>query len=92
MAPPSSETIVKLNAELLKILQDGIDNGEFKKDTDKQMVIATLYGAKNFIVNTPLMSSALLGYDIQDDKMIEEKLKPNIKHYFKTLLKCYLLN
>ena len=55
-------------------------------------VVATLYGTKNFIVNTPLMSSALLGYDMKDDSMIEEKLKPHLKRFFKSLLKSYLLN
>jgi len=85
------DILMKNISELLKILQDGIDNGEFKKDTDIHMVVATMYGTKNFIVNTPLMSSALLGYDIKDDKMIEEKLKPHLKGFFKTLLKSYLL-
>lgn len=79
-------------AELDKILREGIDTGQFKTDIDIPMVIATLYGTKNYIINTPLMSSALLGYDINDDKMIEEKLKPQIKSYMKNLLKCYLLN
>jgi AcrR family transcriptional regulator len=79
-------------AELQKILQDGADKGEFKKDTDIPMVIATLYGTKNFIVNTPLMSSPLLGYDIQDDKVLETQFKPRMKSYMKNLLKSYLLN
>jgi AcrR family transcriptional regulator len=78
-------------AEVDKIIREGIANGEFKKDIDISMVIATLYGTKNYIINTPLMSSALLGYDIQDEKMIETKLKPQIKSYMKNLLKCYLL-
>jgi len=56
------------------------------------MVIATLYGTKNYIINTPMMSSPLLGYDIQDEKMIETKLKPQIKSFMKSLLKSYLLN
>ena len=86
------DILMKNVSELFKILQEGIDNGEFKKDTDMQMVIATMYGTKNFIVNTPLMSSALLGYDIQDDKNIEDKLKPHLKSFFKSLLKTYLLN
>ena len=86
------DILMKNISELFKILQEGIDKGEFKKDIDTHMVIATLYGTKNFIVNTPLISSALLGYDIQDEKMIEEKLKPHLKGFFKILLKSYLLN
>ena len=86
------DILMKNVSELYKILQDGIDKGEFNKDIDLQMVCATLYGTKNFIVNTPLITSAMLGYDIQDEKNIEEKLKPRLKNYFKHLLKSYLLN
>lgn len=77
--------------ELKKIIGEGIENGEFKTDIDAEMVIATIYGTKNFIINTPHMTSTMLGYDIQDDKNLEEKFKPRIKLYLKTLLKCYLL-
>ncbi|NNU33762.1 hypothetical protein HK413_05720 [Mucilaginibacter sp. S1162] len=56
------------------------------------MVIATLYGTKNYILNTPLIASSLLRYDIRDDKMIEAKLKPQIKSFMKNLMKAYLLN
>ncbi len=83
--------LMKNVAELDKILREGIANGEFRKDIDIPMVVATLYGTKNYMLNTPLISSALLGYDIQDDKMIETKLKPQLKSYMKNLLKCYLL-
>ncbi|MCC8425074.1 TetR/AcrR family transcriptional regulator [Mucilaginibacter sp. UR6-11] len=79
-------------SELDKILQEGIANGEFKKEIDIPMVIAALYGTKNYIINTPMMSSPLLGYDIRDDDMIETRLKPQIKSFMKSLLKAYLLN
>jgi len=79
-------------SEVKKILLDGIIKGEFKKDIDVEMTIATIYGTKNFIINTPLMSTPMLGYDIQDEKVMEEQLKPRIKTYMKNLLKAYLLN
>lgn len=86
------DMLMKNVAELDKILREGIANGEFKKDIDVSMVVATLYGTKNYMLNTPLISSALLGYDIQDEKMIETRLKPQLKSYMKNLLKSYLLN
>jgi len=86
------EMLMKSVLELYKILQDGINSGEFKNDCDLQMVVATIYGTKNFMVNTPLLASTMLGYDILDEKIIEEKLKPRLKKYLKTLLKSYLLN
>jgi AcrR family transcriptional regulator len=86
------DMLLKNVTELDKILREGIASGEFKTDIDIPMVVASLYGTKNYIINTPMMSSALLGYDINDEKMIETKLKPQIKSYMKNLLKAYLLN
>jgi AcrR family transcriptional regulator len=86
------DMLLKNVTELDKILNEGIARGEFKKDIDIPMVIATLYGTKNYILNTPLIASALLRYDIQDDKMIEAKLKPQIKSFMNNLMKAYLLN
>jgi len=77
--------------ELKKIIQDGIDKGEFNADVDKEMVIATIYGTKNFIINAPQLTTLMLGYDIQDEKLLEEKLKPRIEAYMKKLLKAYLV-
>jgi AcrR family transcriptional regulator len=85
-------SILMINVgELTKILDEGVKSGEFTPDIDVAMVIATLYGTKNYIINTPLMASTMLGFDVQDDKMMEEKLKPRIKTYMKRLLKAYLM-
>ena len=77
--------------ELKKILDEGIKNGSFFKDIDTQLVIASIFGTKNYIINTPHISSLLLGHDIRDKKFLEEKLKPRIKIYMKRLLKAYLM-
>jgi AcrR family transcriptional regulator len=77
--------------ELKKIINDGIEKGEFKKDVDAELVIATIYGTKNFIVNAPHLTSAMLGFDTQDDKTLEEVLKPRIEAYMKKLLRAYLV-
>jgi hypothetical protein len=79
-------------SEVRKILKEGVDSGEFKKNIDVDMVIATIYGTKNFIVNSPHLTSKVLGYDIQNEKNLEEKLKPRIETYLKTLLRSYLMN
>lgn len=92
LADSVREILMQNVNEFRKIIQDGIDNGEFKKDIDTHMVTATIYGTKNYVVNMPLMTSALFGYDIQDDKILEEQFKPRMKSYMTNLLKCYLLN
>ncbi|AMR31121.1 hypothetical protein A0256_06635 [Mucilaginibacter sp. PAMC 26640] len=74
------------------IIADGIKSGEFSKNTDQQMLVATVFGTKNYIINTPHISSVVLGYDVMSDQAQEELLKPRLKTYLKTLLKAYLKN
>jgi hypothetical protein len=74
------------------IIAEGIKSGEFNKDADQQLVVATVFGTKNYLVNTPHISSVVLGYDVMDAKNQEEKLKPRMKTYLKKLLKAYLQN
>lgn len=87
-----SEILMKNVSELRRILQDGIESGEFNADVDAEMVTSTIYGTKNFIINSPHLTSAMLGYDVQNEKLLEEKLRPRIEAYLKRLLKCYLMN
>ena len=78
--------------ELKKIIEEGIKNGSFSKDTDIQLSIATIFGTKNYIMNMPHISSLMLGHDIRDEQFLEDKLKPRVKIYMKKLLKAYLMN
>ncbi len=87
-----TEILMKNTSEVKKILQEGVNNGEFNSDIDVEMAIATIYGTKNFIVNSPQLTSKVFGFDIQNDKLLEERLKPRIETYLKKLLRSYLLN
>jgi len=78
--------------EVKKIINDGIDNGSFRADIDVEMVIATLFGTKYYILNTPQMSSAILEKDVENEKVMEEELKPRMKNHLKNLFKAYILN
>jgi AcrR family transcriptional regulator len=78
--------------EVRKIIEEGLNSGNFYKDIDIPMVIATMFGTKNYIINTPQMSSLIVGHDIRDEKFMEEELKPRLKTYMKRLLKAYLVN
>ena len=77
--------------ELKKIMEEGIKNGNFSKDTDIQLSIATIFGTKNYIMNMPHISSLMLGHDIRDEQFLEDELKPRVKTYMKRLLKAYLM-
>jgi AcrR family transcriptional regulator len=78
--------------EIVKILEEGVKNGTFIKDIDTQLTVATIFGTKNYIINTPNISSLMLGKDVRDEKYLEEELKPRVKTYMKRLLKAYLVN
>ncbi len=78
--------------EIKKILDEGVKTGGFYKNTDTELLIATIFGTKSYIINSPHVASLLLGHDIRDEKFLEEELKPRIKTYMKRLLKAYLMN
>jgi AcrR family transcriptional regulator len=85
--------ILMLNVmEIKKILEEGMKNGSFFKNIDMELFIASLFGTKNYIINTPNMASLLMGHDVRDEKFLEEHLKPRMKIYMKRLSKAYLMN
>ncbi len=77
--------------EFKKLFDEGIANGSFDKDIDTPLITATIFGTKNYIINSPHISSIMLGHDIRDEKFLEENLKPRIKTHMKRLLKGYLM-
>ena len=84
--------MIMLNVnEFRKILHEGIEKGEFKRDIDTDMAVATVFGLKSQLLNAPQICSLMLGYDTQDPQNMEEKLKPRVIDYLKKLLKSYLL-
>jgi AcrR family transcriptional regulator len=86
-------TILMTNVlEFKKILQEGVDNGLFHSDTDQEFAILTIFGTKNYMINSPHISSEMFGHDIiNDTDYVDNTLKPRMKAYMKRLLKSYLL-
>jgi AcrR family transcriptional regulator len=77
--------------EVKKIIEDGMNNGSFYKNADVEMTIASIFGTKYYILNSPHLSSSFLGKDVQDKQFINEELKPRMKSHLKNLLKAYLI-
>ncbi|PAW93051.1 hypothetical protein CKK33_05900 [Mucilaginibacter sp. MD40] len=97
--PKKTELTDKITSIVMKnvhvfhqIIEDGVKSGAFSKEADKELLVATMFGTKNYIVNTPHLSSAILGYDVMEAKNQDEKLKPRLKTYMKNLLRAYLMN
>jgi len=77
--------------EFRKIFEEGVKSGLFYKDTDIELATASIFGTKSYLINSPHISSLMLGHDISDEKFLEEKLKPRLKTYIKRLMKGYLM-
>ncbi|MGI4727122.1 MAG: TetR/AcrR family transcriptional regulator [Janthinobacterium lividum] len=77
--------------EFKKVIEDGIKNGSFYKDADIEMCIITIFGTKNYIINTPNVASQMLENNVQDSGFLQTELKPRMKTYIKRLLKSYLV-
>ncbi|MBD3747923.1 MAG: TetR/AcrR family transcriptional regulator [Sphingobacteriales bacterium] len=75
--------------EIKKILLDGIANGSFA-EVDVDMLIATMFGTKSYLINSSQMASFLIGKDITDPKVREEEVKPRLKDHMKKMFKAYL--
>jgi len=84
--------VMKNVAVFQSLIAEGVKNGEFNKNADQEMLVATMFGTKNYIVNTPHISSTIFGFDVMDGKIQEEVLKPRLKDYIKKLLTAYLQN
>ncbi|RYE33950.1 MAG: TetR/AcrR family transcriptional regulator [Sphingobacteriaceae bacterium] len=77
--------------EFKKVMQEGISNGSFFEDADIEMCIVTIFGTKNYIINTPNVTSQMLGNNVRDTDFMQLALKPRLKMYMKRLLKSYLV-
>lgn len=75
--------------EIKRILLDGIANGSFA-EIDVDMLIATMFGTKSYLINSSQMASFLIGNDITDPKVLEEEVKPRLKNHMKKMFKAYL--
>lgn len=86
-----NEILTHNSSEFNKLIREGVDTGDFKPETDVEMITATIFGIKNYLMNTPYVSSKMFGYDIRDEESLKV-FKPRLKSYLINLLKPYLLH
>ncbi len=75
--------------EIKRILLDGIANGSFV-EVDVDMLVATMFGTKSYLINSSQMASYLIGKDTTDPKVMDEEVKPRLKAHMKKMFKAYL--
>jgi AcrR family transcriptional regulator len=75
--------------EVKRILQDGIENGSFAP-VDIELLVASMFGTKLYLINASQMASIILGKDVNDPKILEENVIPRLKAHMKKMFKAYL--
>jgi AcrR family transcriptional regulator len=85
--------LISQNAlEVKKIIVEGIKNCSFNPEADADMLVASLFGTKSYIINASDMSSLLMGKDVTDPSVIENIVKPRLKNHMKKMFSAYLTN
>ncbi|OAQ37933.1 hypothetical protein A5893_16305 [Pedobacter psychrophilus] len=86
-------SLISQNAlEVKKIISEGINNGSFNPEADSDMLVASLFGTKSYLINAAEMSSLLIGEDVTDPDVIEKTVKPRLKNHMKKMFSAYLIN
>ncbi|MDF3077305.1 MAG: TetR family transcriptional regulator [Sphingobacteriaceae bacterium] len=84
-----TDNLLRNANEVKRIIVEGIENGTFRK-VDPEMTVATIFGTKYYVINASVLASKLLGEDINDEKTLNESVKPRIKAHLTDLLKAHL--
>lgn len=83
------ESLLKNVHEVKRTIQEGIDNGTFRK-VDVEFTVASIFGTKFYLVNSSQIASKLIGKDLEDPKVLEEEIKPRLKSHLNDLLTAHL--
>ncbi|HYK75561.1 MAG TPA: TetR family transcriptional regulator [Daejeonella sp.] len=84
-----ADTLLKNVGEVKRIIEEGIQNGSFRK-VDVEMTVATILGTKLFLVNSSMISSRMMGVDMTDPQVLVEEIKPRLKAHLKDFLHAHL--
>jgi AcrR family transcriptional regulator len=85
-----SEILLRNFVSVRKILQDGIDSGEFKT-VDPELTIASIIGTINHLLSSEIMCRKILQKSKDFNPFQSKKLKERISEHLKQLMRSHLL-
>ncbi|TZF85883.1 TetR/AcrR family transcriptional regulator (plasmid) [Pedobacter sp. BS3] len=91
MAEFIAENVYKNISQIKLIINEGINNGSFNKDVDVEMLVATIFGIKYYLVNSSPIASQLFNMNLQDPEIMAKEINPRVKTYIHNLLNVYLI-
>jgi AcrR family transcriptional regulator len=86
-----SEILLRNFVSVRKIIQDGIDSGEFKP-VDAELTIASILGTINHLLSSETMCRKILQKGKDFNPFQSKKLKERISEHLKHLMRSHLLN
>jgi len=88
-----SEQIVGLLSknlvEVKRIIDDGVANGSFA-EVDSDMLIASMFGTKIYLINASPMASLLFNGDANCQELLSDEIIVRLKAHLKRMFKLYL--
>jgi len=73
------------------LIIEGQEHGDFRKNVDVPLCMATLFGTISQLAYSPLLCCRLLDEDASPENVFSEKNKDRLKKHLKKLLKSYLV-
>ena len=88
-----SEQIIELLSknlvEVKRIIDDGVANGSFA-DVDSDMLIASMFGTKIYLINASPMAALLFNGDANCQELLSDEIVARLKAHLKRMFKLYL--
>lgn len=85
-----SEILLRNFVSVKKIIQDGIESGEFKS-VDPELTIASIIGTINHLLSSEIMCRKILQKSKDFNPYQSKKLKERISEHLKQLMRSHLL-
>ena len=84
------EVLLRNFISIKKIIQNGIDTGEFKS-VDTELTIVTILGTINYLLSSDIMSRKILSKGKDFNPYNNKKLKERVSEHLKQLMRSHLL-
>lgn len=75
--------------EVIRIVQEGIDKGTFRK-VDVELTVASIFGTQGYVLSGNPIASKVIGKNLLNPQIREQEIKPRLKEFLNDYLKAHL--
>ncbi|MFM6954255.1 MAG: TetR/AcrR family transcriptional regulator [Sphingobacteriaceae bacterium] len=84
-----TEGLLRNIEEVKRIIEEGIAIGAFRK-VDVEMTVASIFGTNYYVLNANAISSKMLGENLNDPEVRNQKIKPRLTGFLHDFLHAHL--